>query len=38
MNEVFNMLPLAAVIEGKVLCMHAGIGDAIDHLQQVFFI
>lgn len=25
-NELFNFLPLAASIEGKILCMHGGIG------------
>ncbi len=25
-NELFNYLPLAASIEGKILCMHGGIG------------
>ncbi|KAF5832994.1 hypothetical protein DUNSADRAFT_10950, partial [Dunaliella salina] len=29
-NELFNYLPLAASIEGKILCMHGGIGRSIN--------
>lgn len=29
-NELFNYLPLAATIEGKILCMHGGIGRSIN--------
>jgi len=29
-NELFNFLPLAASIEGKILCMHGGIGRSIN--------
>lgn len=29
MNRLFEWLPLAAVVEDKILCLHGGIG--IDH-------
>jgi len=32
---VFNWLPLAAHIEGKVLCMHGGIGRSINQIKQI---
>jgi diadenosine tetraphosphatase ApaH/serine/threonine PP2A family protein phosphatase len=34
-NELFNYLPLAAIIEGKILCMHGGIGRCIHKVDQV---
>lgn len=34
-NEVFNWLPLAAIIDRKVLCMHGGIGPNVTSLQQI---
>lgn len=34
-NELFNYLPLAAIIEGKILCMHGGIGRCIHKIDQV---
>ncbi len=36
-NELFNYLPLAASIEGKILCMHGGIGRSI-HKVGAFFV
>jgi diadenosine tetraphosphatase ApaH/serine/threonine PP2A family protein phosphatase len=35
LNELFNWLPLAAVIEGRVLCMHGGIGRSINSIDQI---
>ena len=29
-NALFNWLPLAALIESKILCMHGGIGRCIN--------
>lgn len=34
-NELFNYLPLAAIIESKILCMHGGIGRCIHKIDQV---
>ncbi|XP_024962842.1 serine/threonine-protein phosphatase BSL3-like isoform X1 [Cynara cardunculus var. scolymus] len=34
-NRLFNWLPLAALIEKKILCMHGGIGRSIDHVEQI---
>jgi hypothetical protein len=31
-NALFNWLPLAALIEGKILCMHGGIGRCINQV------
>ncbi|GBG87231.1 hypothetical protein CBR_g45290 [Chara braunii] len=35
MNQLFNYLPLAAVIEKKIICMHGGIGRSIHHVSQI---
>ena len=32
-NEVFNYLPLAGLIEGQVLCVHGGLGQGIKKLE-----
>lgn len=34
-NELFNWLPLAALIEDQVLCMHGGIGRSITSVDQI---
>ena len=34
-NDMFQWLPLAAVIEDKVACMHGGIGRSITHISQL---
>lgn len=34
-NNLFNWLPLAAIIEEKVICMHGGIGRSINSVQQI---
>ena len=34
-NALFNWMPLAANIEGKILCMHGGIGRSIDRVDQI---
>ncbi|GJR33879.1 serine/threonine-protein phosphatase BSL3-like protein [Tanacetum coccineum] len=33
-NRLFNWLPLAALIEKKIICMHGGIGRSINHIEQ----
>eukprot|EP00249_Psilotum_nudum_P023897 c29021_g2_i2 orf=373-3453(+) len=34
-NQLFNWLPLAALIERKIICMHGGIGRSIHHVEQI---
>ncbi|PKA50885.1 Serine/threonine-protein phosphatase BSL2 like [Apostasia shenzhenica] len=34
-NRLFNWLPLAAIIEKKILCMHGGIGRSINSVEQI---
>jgi protein phosphatase len=34
-NRVFEWLPAAAVIEGKILCLHGGIGGSVENLEAI---
>ncbi|XP_042463963.1 serine/threonine-protein phosphatase BSL1 homolog [Zingiber officinale] len=34
-NQLFNYLPLAALIEKKIICMHGGIGRSINSVDQI---
>ncbi|XP_024386820.1 serine/threonine-protein phosphatase BSL2 homolog [Physcomitrium patens] len=34
-NQLFNWLPLAALIEKKIICMHGGIGRSINYVRQI---
>ncbi|XP_038988475.1 serine/threonine-protein phosphatase BSL1 homolog isoform X2 [Phoenix dactylifera] len=34
-NQLFNFLPLAALIEKKIICMHGGIGRSINFVEQI---
>ncbi|KAL2623704.1 hypothetical protein R1flu_003909 [Riccia fluitans] len=34
-NQLFNWLPLAALIEKKIICMHGGIGRSINQVEQI---
>ncbi|PKA53451.1 Serine/threonine-protein phosphatase BSL1 like [Apostasia shenzhenica] len=34
-NQLFNYLPLAALIEKKIICMHGGIGRSINMVEQI---
>jgi len=34
-NDLFNWLPLAAVVADKIVCMHGGIGRVIENLGQI---
>jgi len=34
-NEFFDWLPLAAVIEDRIVCLHGGIGSTLVSLEQV---
>ncbi|KAK3245263.1 Serine/threonine-protein phosphatase bsl2 [Cymbomonas tetramitiformis] len=35
LNSLFNWLPLAALIERKILCMHGGIGRSIESVREI---
>lgn len=34
-NKVFEMLPLGAIIEKKILCVHGGIGKTINNMSDI---
>ena len=34
-NEVFEYLPLAAVVEDQILCLHGGIGGCLSNLNEI---
>ncbi|XP_038981318.1 serine/threonine-protein phosphatase BSL1 homolog [Phoenix dactylifera] len=34
-NQLFNYLPLGALIEKKIICMHGGIGRSINSVEQI---
>jgi len=34
-NDVFEFLPIAALVEGQILCIHGGIGDTISTLDDL---
>jgi len=34
-NDVFEFLPIAALVEGAILCIHGGIGDSITTLDDL---
>mmetsp|Transcript_62661 Transcript_62661/g.97524 ORF Transcript_62661/g.97524 Transcript_62661/m.97524 type:complete len:250 (-) Transcript_62661:54-803(-) len=34
-NDVFEFLPIAALVEGAILCIHGGIGDSISLLNDL---
>ncbi len=36
-NALFNWLPLAALIENKILCMHGGIGRCINQVRRALW-
>ena len=35
MNRLFNWLPLAALMEKNIICMHGGIGLSINRIEQI---
>lgn len=34
-NDVFEFLPIAALVESAILCIHGGIGDSINYLDDL---
>mmetsp|Transcript_101111 Transcript_101111/g.324811 ORF Transcript_101111/g.324811 Transcript_101111/m.324811 type:complete len:842 (-) Transcript_101111:156-2681(-) len=34
-NRAFEYLPLGAVVEDRILCLHGGIGGSIDNIKQI---
>ena len=34
-NELFDYLPLAAVVENKIICLHGGIGSTVTDISQI---
>ena len=35
MDNLFNWLPLAALMEKNIICMHGGIGRSINRIEQI---
>lgn len=35
LNKVFNVLPLAAVVDEKIFCVHGGIGTNLKTTDQI---
>jgi len=35
LNALFNWMPLSAVIEDKILCMHGGIGRSMEYISEI---
>jgi len=34
-NKLFDYLPLAAVIEDRVICLHGGIGSSLNNIDEI---
>lgn len=34
-SDVFNVMPVCALIDEKILCMHGGISPQLDSLEQI---
>ena len=34
-NKLFEWLPLAAVIEDKIICLHGGIGSQLNYVGEI---
>jgi len=35
MNKLFTFLPLAALVNNEILCVHSGIGVALNYLNDI---
>jgi len=35
MNKVFEFMPLAALVEDKIFCIHGGIGSSIRTVEEI---
>ncbi len=34
-NRLFEYLPLAAIIEDKIICLHGGIGSSLNYIEEM---
>ena len=34
-NRLFEWLPLAAIVEDKILCLHGGIGSSLNYVEEI---
>lgn len=35
LNKLFDWLPLAAIVEEKILCIHGGIGSQLNYIAEI---
>lgn len=35
MNYLFEWLPLAAIVEDRILCLHGGIGSSVQSIDDI---
>ena len=34
-NKLFEYLPLAAIIDNKIICLHGGIGSSLNYIEEI---
>lgn len=34
-NRLFEYLPLAVIIEDKIICLHGGIGSSLHYVEEI---
>jgi hypothetical protein len=34
-NDLFDWLPLGAVIQNKIICLHGGIGSSVNYIEEI---
>jgi diadenosine tetraphosphatase ApaH/serine/threonine PP2A family protein phosphatase len=34
-TDCFNCLPVAAIVDGKIFCMHGGLSPELHHMDQI---